>query len=133
MSLYMVSACRVWFINECIQSSSSGSVDNFLFDDSSTTATQRTESQRNRNVSEILSSNLTAMQCNAMQCHVNLNLTYLCKLVSLQAIRPIVTLICGPLWGSLSDRPGWKKTVLLVSLFNMPYLKSSLNQPLNCL
>jgi hypothetical protein len=74
LNFYRSHSCHfIWLVldvsslfNECIQLSSSVSVDNFLFDDSSTTATQRTESQRNWNVSEIVSSNLTAMPCHAM-------------------------------------------------------------------
>lgn len=34
---------------------------------------------------------------------------------SLQAIRPIVTLVSGPFWGGLADRSGKKKMVLIVS------------------
>ena len=34
----------------------------------------------------------------------------------LQAIRPVVTMISGPLWGAISDRTGKKKLILIVSL-----------------
>ncbi len=37
------------------------------------------------------------------------------RIGTLQAIRPMVTMMSAPLWGGLADGTGRKKTVLMVS------------------
>jgi hypothetical protein len=44
-------------------------------------------------------------------------------MVSLQAIRPIVTLLSGPMWGSLSDHCGQKKLVLLIIFISSVFFR----------